>query len=1457
LRQRQALVASQHDVRVNCGMFQPGPGRFDDDIREWKRMPPVNFGSRSAAGRWNASVALLSLSFVLLFARPGQAQPGPLTFFKNYFITGDYAVAGVGLRGQGVNGLATGPIEIDGVPPDADIVAAFLYWQVVTTSADGPDSGSLPATFKGYPLRSAGGPFGKLLTIEGTAPCWASGGGTGSSGGSKLTYTYRADVLRYFDVDDRKDQNGNLIGTGKLIVNGLHDVAIPDSGSGGNATPIGLGASLVLVYRDTNPLTPLSAIVVYDGGYTLNNASPTMSQVIQGFYQSANGTGRLTHIVGSGQANKSETLVFNGAPIPGGSFGASAGPSWDNPTFSVTFDPGLTQLATGVSQSSDCLTWGAVIFKTEVKDTDGDGLLDVWETNPSLVDPNGQALPNLAAMGANPSIRDLFIEIGYMETLEATSYGGVSKPAHSHLPSHAALKLMGDAFANAPSGRINVHFDVGNAYPAGAADEYIIRGPGARGGDAISETITTQCARSATDPPWVCQFSEYPGTVGWKSGFRFLRDEVFSVTPTPPVTNPPTPLEDYCDVPGYTCERRFDRNRKDMFRYALFAHAIGLPKSEDPADPAGGFHVPRTNTGVGDFPGGDAMVTLGAFSDHDGLPLGTPFMQASTLMHELGHNMERRHGGEAFEPNCKPTYLSVMNYLYQLRGLLDDTGKPTLDFSWEAANPALDETTIYDGLFSPSSRPYRIGWYAPLVGSYLAGRGTAALRHCDGSELLKDGNGVPTEVPMVRIDARTAAGAIDWNANGTVEDSYQPGLDINFNGRINGSATDPRLLRGSDDWTNIRLNQLGGRRNTGGLLIDSAGGLYVGPLSLDAGRGDLGRGDLGRGDLGRGDLGRGDLGRGDLGRGDLGRGDLGRGDLGRGDLGRGDLGRGDLGGGDLFVGNPYQEGELDAETAGDLARTPPNEFTACVIGENCPPGPVTPLHAVRLGWTVPNVGGVSKYFLYRVAGDTLVPDTPSTPWTTVGEVISVLGQAAYSLVDASQLLNGELYTYFAVATYADGVESDPSNLVTITAVNDPPAAGGDSYSTAEDTTLTIEAPGVLTNDGDPDTTTSTLTAALVAGPEHGTVTLNPDGSFTYTPAANFYGADSFTYKATAAYGAGEPAVVDSNVATVTITVNAVNDAPLAANDAYATAEDTPLTVAAPGVLGNDADIDSAPAAVVVAGPANGTLALNADGSFTYTPAPNFYGADAFTYKASDGTLDSVPATVAITVTPVSDAPSISDIADRTIDSNTSTGSLPFTISDPDGLTGVLVSGSSSNAALVPNSNIVFAGTGAARTVTVTPAPNQYGSAAITVTVTDGSGLTAVETFLLSVTQVTYAFSNVQNAPPPASKSSFKAGSAVPMKWQFKRGSTVVDSALVAHTVTVRGPLPNGPVRTFTNTAPGNSSFQYDAATRTWQFNLQTKEPSGQSYPLGTYEVTITPTTPGYLPSPTFQIKLVK
>src|SRR5204863_205962 len=100
-------------------------------------------------------------------------------------------------------------------------------------------------------------------------------------------------------------------------------------------------------------------------------------------------------------------------------------------------------------------------------------------------------------------------------------------------------------------------------------------------------------------------------------------------------------------------------------------------------------------------------------------------------------------------------------------------------------------------------------------------------------------------------------------------------------------------------------------------------------------------------------------------------------------------------------------------------------------------------------------------------------------------------------------------------------------------------------------------------------------AAVVAQPAHGTVAVNADGSFTYTPALNFNGNDSFTYKA-------NDGTADSNTATVAISVAAVNDAPVAVNDSYGTTEDTAVTIAAPGVLSNDTDVDgnSLTAAVV-------------------------------------------------------------------------------------------------------------------------------------------------------------------------------------------------------------------------------------------------------------------------------------
>jgi VCBS repeat-containing protein len=199
-----------------------------------------------------------------------------------------------------------------------------------------------------------------------------------------------------------------------------------------------------------------------------------------------------------------------------------------------------------------------------------------------------------------------------------------------------------------------------------------------------------------------------------------------------------------------------------------------------------------------------------------------------------------------------------------------------------------------------------------------------------------------------------------------------------------------------------------------------------------------------------------------------------------------------------------------------------------------------------------------------------------------------------------------------------------------------PVATNDSYSTTVDTALDVSAPGVLANDTDAET--DPLTAAVVTGPTHGSVTLNANGSFHYSPNALFSGTDTFTYQANDG-GAGGTGL--SNIATVTITVSVVNLPPVAVNDSYSTNQDTQLTVnAANGVLKNDTDANGDTlTAVLNANVAHGTLALNAaDGSFIYMPNAGYTGPDTFTYHASDGTASSNVATVTITVNAVNHAP---------------------------------------------------------------------------------------------------------------------------------------------------------------------------------------------------------------------------
>ena len=216
--------------------------------------------------------------------------------------------------------------------------------------------------------------------------------------------------------------------------------------------------------------------------------------------------------------------------------------------------------------------------------------------------------------------------------------------------------------------------------------------------------------------------------------------------------------------------------------------------------------------------------------------------------------------------------------------------------------------------------------------------------------------------------------------------------------------------------------------------------------------------------------------------------------------------------------------------------------------------------------------------------------------------------------------------------------------ITVTPVNDAPVAGDDVAVTTEDTAVTTG--NVLANDSDVDSVLSpaSITAFDAVSANGGAVVNNGDGTFTYTPALNFTGIDTFTY--TVSDGAL------SDVATVTITVTPVNDAPVAGDDVAVTTEDTAVTTG--NVLANDSDVDSvlSPASITAfdAVSANGGAVVNnGDGTFTYTPALNFTGIDTFTYTVSDGALSDV-ATVTITVTPagVNSVPSLATNAGSTV-----------------------------------------------------------------------------------------------------------------------------------------------------------------------------------------------------------------
>jgi hypothetical protein len=1006
----------------------------------------------------------------MVLGAPSAQAHQALSFFKNYFLTGDYVAAGVGLRGQGVNGIATGTITIDPshIPAGAEIVAAYLYWETV-----GPGSGPVPSMLAGAKFQKNDISNAAVLVNQGGSPgCTTSEGDDrdhdkdDGGGSSSTVYVYRTDVLPYFERITPSDPTKPV----QVVVAGRHEVSLPDAGRAGRL-PSTLGAGLIIVYRvagydaTTLPLAysvpkmPLKSIVIYDGGFTLSKGVSQLSLTMEGFYEAsrASPNAKLTQIVGNGSPGLNDSVQVTStlaaadnarvATNPfigaggGGNQAGSSGTGIDVITFPLPLEPGA--MKAGISVTGDgknncgCLTFGVSVLSTVVQDRDGDGLLDVWEaqsewsSKPSrlasvysswpLTEPTGDALPNLQAMGANPDVQDVFVQIDYM----------VGNDGHTHLPTKPALDAIATAFHNAAprpsliaqgncspaatSGQcpIQIHFDVGSNYQPAASvtattcaaaatwtpDCAIIPFTDGTKSGVISETLCTPAGTLAgSSPPLACAFPGYAGVVGWKNGERAYRDAPVDIA-THKIA---------CAEGQAGCEPRMPRDRKDIFHYALLAHALGYPSTENPL-------VPVANSGVADTNGGDLMVTLGLWDNE----VGTSFVQGSTLMHELGHNLGLRHSGVLpsglLEPNCKPNYQSIMNYLFQVRGLWNSQGVPVIDYSRQLL-PTLNESALVEAAGFGATAIYGARWFAPLGNSINAALGTSpASRHCDGTLVG------PAEPAYITADADPSTGAaIDWNANGVIAGTESQ--DVNFDGVLRETFT------GANDYATMDLRQVGGRRSVGSRalsysVVDPATGIAPTPpapplgggLSLDTQATDLGYGDLGYGDLGYGDLGYGDLGYGDLGYGDLGYGDLGYGDLG------------------APLNGPLSKGEPTPQVAASAGGGTPSSLTTTSNSSG-----------VQIAWAAPPVGTVITYQLYRVAGSAVTPATLSTKVlvaTLPGSVthyLDVIGQHHDGGdSDGHKGSKDVTYTYFIVATLSNPAKpgatlrSGASNLSTI------------------------------------------------------------------------------------------------------------------------------------------------------------------------------------------------------------------------------------------------------------------------------------------------------------------------------------------------------------------------------------------------------------------------------------------
>nr|WP_290226527.1 cadherin-like domain-containing protein [Trichocoleus desertorum] len=384
--------------------------------------------------------------------------------------------------------------------------------------------------------------------------------------------------------------------------------------------------------------------------------------------------------------------------------------------------------------------------------------------------------------------------------------------------------------------------------------------------------------------------------------------------------------------------------------------------------------------------------------------------------------------------------------------------------------------------------------------------------------------------------------------------------------------------------------------------------------------------------------------------------------------------------------------------------------------------------AGRIAVNTPPVVGADSFTISEDTLGAITPNLLANDSDRDGDVLQIAGftnpahgtltnnNGTFSYTPNLNYEGTDSFTY----RVADGYGGVTSATVSITIQPSPdiPVAANDTYSISEDGSLTIGSTLLLANDTDPDGQ-----ALLITGftqPAGGSVVGNGDGTYLYTPSPNFNGTDSFTYTIT-------DGLDGSATATVTIAVGAVNDIAIAGADAFTTDEDTSLSFAEASLLANDTDVeDGLPTILSFTQPENGSLSKNGNGTYLYTPDPDFNGSDSFTYTVTDSSGGTAAATVTLLINSINDLPiASSDIATTVEDTLLVLNAADLLANDSDVEDSLLID----NFTQPENGSLSVNGNG---TYLYTPDPDFNGSDSFTYTVTDSSGGTAVATVTLTV-----------------------------------------------------------------------------------------------------------------------------